>query len=321
MPGPGGGSRGGGGFRGGGSRGGGGFRGGSHGGGFHGGGWHHRPHFGGWYHRPHFGGWWHRPYYGGGCFGGVMGLFMVPIVLIICAIAIIISSFGTAISVFKGDGRVVVYDENAFQDYANSQYAAEFGGSTAYEDNLLLVFLADREEYYDYYYIAFVGDHIDTDINYMFGNNETELGHAIAASVNQVSYKYSLDSNLAQAVETMTEHIENLNAESSFTCSEKHVQTESHLTNKTTIEMTEDTVNTALKSFTDATGIPIVVVVEDITDVFEKELPVKSIIAVIIAFLLILIAVVLIILNLRKGKGGNKKDPEKRRYDDRGNRI
>lgn len=223
MPGPGGGSRGGGGFRGG-----------SHGGGYH----------------------------GGGCFGGLAGLVMLPIILIVCAIAIILSSFGTAILVFKGDGRVVAYDENAFQDYANAQYSAEFGGSTAYEDNLLLVFLADGEEFYDYYYIAFVGDHIDTKINYLFGSN------------------------------------------------------------KTAIQMTEGTVNAALKNFTDTTGIPIVVVVEDITDVFEKELPAGSIIAVIIALGLLLIAIVLIVINIRKRKRKDgKKDPEKRRYDDRGNRI
>lgn len=247
---------------------------------------------------------------------------MLPIILIMCAVVMIISSFGTAFSVFKGDGRVVAYDENVFQDYANVQYAAEFGSSTAYEDNLLLVFLADGKEFYDYYYIAFVGDHINTEINYMFGSNETELGRAIAASVNQVSYKYSLDSNLAQAVETMTGHIEGLSLESSFSCSEEHIQTESHLTNKTAIQMTEETVNTALKGFTDATGIPIVVVVEDITDVFEKELPVKSIIAVIVALGLILIAVVIIVISIRKRKRKDgKKDPEKRRYDDRGNRI
>ena len=34
------------------------------------------------------------------------------------------------------------------------------------------------------------------------------------------------------------------------------------------VEMTEETVNSALQSFTEETGIPIVVVVEDIEDVF-----------------------------------------------------
>ncbi len=319
MPGPGGGSRGGGGFRGSG----GGFRGGSRGGGgFHGGGFHGRGFHGGWYHRPHFGGWWHRPHYGGGsCFGGLMSFIMVPIMLIVIAVGIIISSFGTSFSVLNGGGRQVVYDENSFQDFADAQYAAEFGSSTAYEDNILLVFLADGEKYYDYYYIAWVGDHIDTDINNMFGSNQTELGRAIAATVNEQSYKYSLDSNLAQAVNIMANHIEAKGKKSSFTCFEEHKQVESHLTNRANIQLTEDTVNTALQSFTDKTGIPIVVVVEDISDVLDERLPTKSIISLIIAGGLIIIAVVLIIRNISNRRGKNKNDPEQRKYDDRGNRI
>ena len=160
------------------------------------------------------------------------------------------------------------YDENTFQDYADEQYKKEFGSSSAYEDNILLVVLTEDENYYDYYYIAWVGDHIVTDINYLFGDNDTELGEAMADSINENSYKYSLDSNLAQVVESMENEIVSMGLTSSFSCSENHAQVESHLTNHTNIDMTEDTVNTALQSFTDATGIPIVIVVEEISEVF-----------------------------------------------------
>jgi hypothetical protein len=36
---------------------------------------------------------------------------------------------------------------------------------------------------------------------------------------------------------------------------------------------------------------------------------------------LVIIAIILIIRNIRNRKGGNKRDPEERKYDDRGNRI
>lgn len=293
MPGPGGGAHGGGGGRGGGGfhgGGGGGFHGGGHhgggfhGGGFHGGGMHHPPHRG--MHGPHFGGgwgggWFHRPrhYGGGGCLGGLIGIVMIPVVLIILVIFVIGSSSSVRTqpaddiyyeenAMELDDSADTSYDENAFQDYADKVYAEEFGNSTAYEDNILLVFLTENENYYDYYYIAWVGDHITTDINYMFGNEETEFGVAVSNAITTSSYKYSLDANIAQIINTMEQNIAELGTLSPFTCDEEHIQVESHLTNKTTLELTEDTVNTALQSFTQATGIPIVVVVDDISDVF-----------------------------------------------------
>lgn len=269
MPGPGGGAHGGGG-----SRGGGGF-GGSHGGGgfggHHGGGGFGGPHGGmhGGFHGPHMGGFgWHRRpryYGGGGCLGGLLGTLFVPIFLVIFIIMFIFGSCSNGITITEENE--ISYNEEVFQDFADDMYAKEFSDSTAYEDNLLLVVLTD-EDYYDYYYIAWVGDHIATDINYLFGNESTELGQAMSDSVNETNYKYSLDSNLAQVIETMAQEITELGLESSFKCDENHNQVESHLTNKTDIEMTEGTVNAALEDFTEETGISVVIVVEDAEDVF-----------------------------------------------------
>lgn len=275
MPGPGGGSHGGGGSRGGGGFSGGGFSGGSHhsGGGFNGGfnrhpgGGHRPPHHSGYHHHhgPFFGGGWYhrRPRYyggGGGCFSG---LFVAGIFILILIFSVIPSN-----NVEYIDSDIEIYDENIFQDYANDQYEKEFGKTSAYEDNILLVFLTEDENYYNYYYIAWVGDHIVTDINYMFGNENTDLGYAISNAINTNSYKYSLDSNIAQVVEYMETEIVSKNLDSSYNCNEENGGYVSHLTNNTFIEMTEDTVNTALQHFTDSTGIPIVVVVEDIDEVF-----------------------------------------------------
>lgn len=314
MPGPGGGSRGGGGgFRGGGgggfhSGGGGGFRGGGGGGGFHGG-------FGGGPRPPHrpprrprgfWGGWFYGPrgyYGGGGCLGGLLGILLLPIILVLVAVIMLISSFGSAFSILSRGG-VSTYDENVFQDYADAQYAAEFGASTAYEDNLMLVFLVDEEEYYDYAYIALVGDHINVNIGDMFGNEQTEFGRAIAASVNQSSYKYSLDTDLAKMVRTMQEHIVQ-GGYVSYTCNEEHTQVDSHLTNKTEMALTEETVNAALAEFTETTGIPVVLVVERIDEVFTKTVPTKTIMTVVIAIALIALAVYLIV---RASKNRKQKD-------------
>ena len=141
MPGPGGGSHGGGGARGGGGFSGGGFSGGSHGGGFNGG-FNHHP-GGGHHHGPHFGGGWHhgpRVYRRGGCFSGV---FIIGI-FIIMTLFYFLPTNDTNVEYI--DYNVEIYDENTFQDYANKQYEKEFGETEAYEDNILLVFLADDEK-------------------------------------------------------------------------------------------------------------------------------------------------------------------------------
>ncbi|MBE6596757.1 MAG: hypothetical protein E7641_03705 [Ruminococcaceae bacterium] len=307
MPGPGGGARGGGGF-GGGSRGGGfggGFGGGPRGGGFGGRPPYHRPpmHGGwGWGWGPRFGGY----YGGGGCLGGLMGMLLAPIILVFLSIALIITSFGSAFADITSGGSSY-YDEITFQDYANEQYSAEFGSSTAYEDNLLIVFLVDEES--DFYtYIAWVGDDIATDINTMFGANDTKFGNYMKTHINQSSYKYSLSSNLAAVMEKMTDEIVALDLESNFKCDENHNQVKSHLTNKSNLEMNPTTVDTALQKFTEQTGIPAVIVVDDIPDVFEKRLNESTIITIVFAVILLVIAIVLFI---KIGKNKKKADASK----------
>ncbi len=316
MPGPGGGRNGGGGSRGsfgGGSYGGGsrGGFGGGFGGGYHGG-FGGPPRRGYYYGRPFYGGFWgpRRYYYGGGgCLGGLLGLILVPVIMILMAAVMLFATVGTAFSDVRSGGSVR-YDENTFQDYADAQYRAEFGTSTAYEDNILLVVLAD-EDYYDYHYIAWVGDHIQTDINKLFGNERTEFGRAMEANVNVNSYKYSLDSNLAQVVEQMTAVIEEKNLESSFKCQEEHNQVASHVTNKTDLDITEETVNLALTEFTETTGISIVLVVDDAEDVFGKTIDSSSIFIVLISVVMIGVAIYLIVKSIRQKRedgDGNDRD-------------
>ena len=305
MPGPGGGSRGGG--FGGGSRGGG-FGGGSHGGfgggshgGFHGG--PHRPH----YHRGwHYGGVWPRYYYGGGgCLGGFLGMLMMPIIFLLVAgimlVGFIGSSFGNVAS-----GGQIIYDEAAFQDYANVEYAKAFGSSSAYEDNILLVFLTN-EETDGFYTIAWVGDNINSSISYMFGDQTTEYGVAVLGNISNY-YAYSLDSNLAGVVDNMRAHIARLGLASSFKKASDHsVMSESKLVNYTSLALTASTVEDALEEFTAETDIPIVIVVEDMAVVFGKTVTGTDWMGVIISLVFIVVAVAMLreaFKARKKGKDG-----------------
>ena len=251
MPGPGGGGRGGGGHFGGG----GGFRGGGHGGGYHGG------FYGGFYPRRRYGGFWGFGY-GGGC----LSVLFMPFILLLCAAVVLIGILGGAFG-SVAEGGVTDYGEREFQEYADKEYAKAFGASTAYEDNILLVVLTN-EDADEFYYIAWVGDHIKPSITEMFGNEYTELGRAMGDSISTSGYWYSLDSGLAMAVDKMATHIENEGLSSSFTCTEKHNQVESSLINYGEFEISEATVETALRDFTERTGITLSIVVNDMDEVF-----------------------------------------------------
>ena len=304
MPGPGGGSRGGG--FGGGSRGGG-FGGGHHGGhhgGFRGPHHHHhgpyRPFFGGWYHRPYYG-------YGGGCLGGLLGALMVPIIMMIIVAVMLFGIVGSSIS-NVANGGTIYYDEAVFQKYADDQYAAEFSLYSNYENNILIVFLAN-ETADGYYAIAWVGDNIHTDINYMFGDETTVFGRVVQGSINSEYYAYSLDSNLAAVMDHMAERIEELELESSFKV-EKEAKNPpvSHITNHTSMSLTEETVNDALLAFTEKTDIPVVIVVETMEKVFGKTLPMGDIIVVIVLLVVFGVAIRMIVRAVKNRNNNNGGD-------------
>lgn len=302
MPGPGGG--------GGGGRGGGFSGGGSHGGNFGGGaprgGHHGGVHFGGFYpvHR-------HRRV---GCLGGalqtilIVGVFVLFLCLTMCS-----SSGGIT---------VISYDEETFQDYADQRYSEIFGDTEAYEDNLLIVFLTD-DEYYDFYYIAWVGDHIDSDIRGMLGDNDTELGSAMSRCINDSNYKYSLDSDLALVLDTMAEKITALNLTSSYICSEDHSAAPTALVNYSDVELTEATVFDSLQDFTDSTGIPVVIVVDEIENVFGKavgegsssESSGTSAGTVLMIILIVGVIALAVYFVVRKRNKGPQEEPNGKTYD------
>lgn len=309
MPGPGGGGHGGGGGRGfgGGGFGGGGFGGGGFHGGFHGGGFRPRPHFG-W-------GWgWHRPYYyGGGCFSGLLSMLIAPILILVLVVTSLISMVGGGISSLSQGGNIQ-YNEEALQDYADGQYAALFGNE-AYEDNLLIVFLT-HEDNYSYSYIAWVGDHVVSDVNNLMGNQYTALGQAMEQCINASNYKYSLDSNLAQVMERLTQQVQGMQLPSSFSCQENTTQSSPGLRNYSNLSLTEATVNDAIAEFTAATGIPTAIVVEDMEAVFEKVLPTESILVLAILGIGAIVAIVVIVRKARRRNSAQKDNGRNTNYRD-----
>ncbi len=240
-------------------------------------------------------------------------MIMLPVVLIIMLITAVSSCSMQSYRYPEGyDASVNVdrYDEEMLQDYADKQYAKAFGSLSTYEDNLLLVVVTE-EDNSNYSWIAWVGDHIATDINLLFGNEETVLGEVLGECINESNYKYSLDSNLADAMRMMATEIKHLELESSYHCTETRTEFESHVVNDTALPLTEQTVNDALAYFTETTGIPAVIVIADSETVFPEESvqqtqePEKwSVvnIALVIGVVLLAVMIIVTVLNRKKNQ-------------------
>lgn len=237
-----------------------------------------------------------------------------PIFLLIFVIMFLLTMCGTPdVHVEYGDYESSSYDEMTLQNYADEQYAKYFSDSACYEDNLLIVFLT-AEDCYDYYYIAWVGDHIDMNINYMMGDNDTELGRAMSENINASNYKYSLDSNLAAVVNSMAKQIQNLGLENSLSCGTNHVAVTAQLVNNTELPMTQSTVDDALENFADVTGIPVVVVVEDMEDVFGSNAlstnSSGSVLSILPVLVIVAIVIVVIFVLVRRKKDNDETDTQ-----------
>ena len=213
------------------------------------------------------------------------------------------------------------YSESAFQAAADEKYAEYFESGKTYEDNILLYFLVE-EECEDIYFIAWVGDNINYDISDLFGNNYTEFGQAVGNNVAGY-YAYSLDTNLAAIVKEMESAVVALNLPSSFNdeATVKADPSESKLVDltyrsssngisDTEPKLTADTVNAALSSFTEATGIRTVICVDYIDNVFATPQEASrgisgSTVFMIIA--LVILAVVIVVVSVNSAKNRKKK--------------
>ena len=239
---------------------------------------------------------------------------MFPIFITIIITAMLISMLADGFGSILNGGRIV-YNEKEFERYANNAYISEFGTSSATEDNILIVFLTN-EEYDGYYTIAWVGDNVQYKINESFGDQTTAFGSAMHSSINSEYYEFSLASNLAMAVSKMTGTVEGMGLASSFITKKDHGNmTSSHVTNKSELVLNEETVNVALREFTEKTEIPMVIVIDTVENVFGKSFAPTDIVIIIALLALAVGMIIFIIRTVKKHKAEKNSSNKNDRYD------
>lgn len=227
-----------------------------------------------------------------GCGSGVIiGIF----VLFLLIYLFLPSGGGTYESeAITSGGRTYLYSEEDFQEFADREYQQAFGDSSCYEGNILLAILTN-DEADDYFAIAWVGDEIDPQVREMFGGY-TQLGEEMNRYVNGTYYAYSLDSDLAAVVEAMTGHVSAVSGKQTLSDSDVGFW------NYTDLDLTGGTVTGALQEFKEETGIPMVIVVESLEEVFPAKTAFGSIFSSGPLPIILVIAVVAIFLVGKKRK-------------------
>ena len=142
----------------------------------------------------------------------------------------------------------------------------------------------------------------------MFGDETTEFGYTVRGSVNSKYFAYSLDSNLASVMETMAKRIELQGLKSSFKAPKDYEKpVTSHVTNHSSLNITEETVNFALEQFTEQTGISAVIVIDTTENVFGRTLEARDIITVVICIVCVIIGIFIIVKTIKRNKGQGQK--------------
>lgn len=191
-------------------------------------------------------------------------------------------------------GKTYVYDEEAFQEFADSEYSDIFGDSSCYEGNILLAVLTN-DEADDYFAIAWVGDQIDPAVREMFGGY-TQLGDEMNRYVSGTYYAYSLDSDLAAVVKAMSDHV------SPATMGIEISDAQGTFRNYTDLDLSEETVEAALTEFREETGIPMAIVVESLEEVFPRKMAFGSIFGAGALPIVLIVVVVIAALAVKKKK-------------------
>lgn len=190
------------------------------------------------------------------------------------------------------------YNEERFREYASACYEEEFNVEEAHEDNLLIVILTQKG-YNECYYISYVGNHVKDNVCNLFGNERSEFGKLMNFTFSS-NYRNSLDTKIIEVMNVMIYQVKSNASTDSFTCDESHIKVESHITNKTNLEIDETKVNEALANFTEETEIPVTIVVDKDINVFRNGISNSTIILGFITFGLAGLSVLFTIRAIKK---------------------
>lgn len=238
-----------------------------------------------------------------GIFRVVSNIVIVPVFAFVLATLLLATNLSSAIFSIANGGKIK-YSDETLNSYVGTQYAAEFGESSAYDDNLIIVFLTNQRSN-GYYAMAFAGKNLDPQIRQMFGDEITEFWTILEGSMTE-HYKFSAQKGFRVTLERLSESISDKKLESAFVTEKDHSSlTSSHVTNYSDLSINEESVNISLRIFTESTGIPTVLVIDTAENVFGKTAPVKEIAVSVVSAAVAVASGVVIVKDTKKRRASS----------------
>lgn len=225
----------------------------------------------------------------------IVGIVLFPLLLTILATVFFFMYLSPTVETIKKGGDTV-YSDQVADFYRTDSYNDIFGASSARDDNLLIVYLVNGEGN-KYYCMSKVGSNVSDSVAKLFGNEASEFGKVVKGSMD-AEFKDTLGGSLRDIVDGMGDKIQGLKLSSSFKAeSDKSSPAESRLINKSSISVSESELNASLTAFTADTGIPAVIIIDDIDTVFGRRMPVGNIA---LLSVLVIVAVISVVTTVRK---------------------
>ena len=216
---------------------------------------------------------------------GLLNVIMTPIIILVIATAILIYNLVSLIGVLVNGGEIV-YDQTVLDEYVSKAYNGAYETSSAKESGLAIIFF-HNEDTNAVEYLVSPGSNISSYVTEIFGT-ESEFGKYLNENVHKDSYKETLASDLSSAIIHMADKVAELDLISNFV--KNHDLSNmpvSHLVDNTAFALDASTVNSALNTFTEATGIPVVMVVDSAEAVFGRTIPTTDILMVVLILVVI----------------------------------
>ena len=152
-------------------------------------------------------------------------------------------------------------------NYASRQYKWVTRESSTPEDHLMIVF-GTWNDCSGFDYIAWVGDHINDDTFDKVGSSYSLLGKLLVRKVSK-HYGGSLAEDLAVVLTELAEKIRAASPDGCYTCRENHSGEESQWIDRSRVYLGSTAeLDQAVKDFTEITGIPLTLLIEDEDDIF-----------------------------------------------------
>ena len=215
--------------------------------------------------------------------------------------------------VFAGVTEEEGIEKDELQQYGTEKYYEIFGSSSAIEDNILLIFLAD-EELDDYSTMGIVGANVTYYIRVMFEDGE-DYYDAVYDNFDYDDFADYLTMGFGNVIGIMTDAITDHGFYSSFnTPSDRSSLSPSGIINQTALTLDESYITDKLEQFTEMTEIPCVLLIEyeqNVYSEFETVFDDIGIALFILMMLLIPATIIVAVITFLNSVGGNLTDSDR----------